>query len=143
MAQPIIPITPCGAGWGSQPGLPGGGPAQGNGTCSGFLGTGHGGEYVYAVSLHAGGEVINLLDAAPTAGKQWPIASALGSAAAAAAAAGGTGISSISIIKESQLGGYLATQNVTLSKEGMTVSANYTLAYDNTLHRVNCEWLGA
>ncbi len=137
VAQPIIPITPCGAGWGPQPGLPGGGPAQGNDTCSGFLGTGHGGEYVYSVSLHAGGEVINLLDAAPTAGKQWPIASTLGAAAAAGA------ISSISIIKESQLGGYLATQNVTLSNEGMTVSTNYTLAYDNTLHRVNCEWLGA
>jgi hypothetical protein len=151
VAQPIVPITPCGAGWGPQPGLPGGGPAQGNDTCSGFLGTGHGGEYVYAVSLHAGGEVINLLDAAPTAGKQWPIPSTLGAAAAEAAAVGGGGgggeggggISSISIIKESQLGGYLATQNVTLSSEGMTVTANYTLAYDNTLHHVNCEWLGA
>ncbi len=149
VAQPIIPITPCGNGWGPQPGLPGGGPAQGNDTCSGFLGTGHGGEYIYAVTLHAGGEAINLLDAAPTAGKQWPIPSTLGTAAAAAAAAaataaggaarGGRGISSISIIKESQLGGYLATQNVTLSSEGMTVTANYTLAYDNTLHHVNCE----
>ena len=43
----------------------------------------------------------------------------------------------ISIIKESQIGAYLATQNVTLSHSGMTVSANYTLAFDNTLHRVN------
>lgn len=43
--QPILPITPCGAGWGPQTGLPGGGPPkQGNGTCAGFLGTGHGGE---------------------------------------------------------------------------------------------------
>ena len=120
VAQPIIPITPCGAGWGPQPGLPGGGPSQENGTCSGFLGTGHGGEYVFAVSLHAGGEVIDLLDAAPTAGKKW------------------SALEGISIIKESQLGGYLATQNVTLSTAGMTVSSNYTLAYDNTLHRVNC-----
>eukprot|EP01043_Picozoa_sp_COSAG02_P068460 COSAG02_NODE_11379_length_1736_cov_1.534514_1_plen_452_part_00 len=153
--QPIIPITPCGAGWGPQPGLPGGGPIQGNETCSGFLGTGHGGEYVYSVSLHAGDEVINLLDASPTARKQWPIIStpgplpaAVASATApapapaparAGAAAGGGGISRISIIKESQLGGYLATQNVTLSSDGMTATANYTLAYDNTLHHVNCE----
>jgi len=111
----------------------GGSPSQGNDTCSGFLGTGHGGEYVFAVSLHAGGEeVIDLLAAAPTASKAWP------------ALDGG-----ISIIKESrkltsscdwstfshsllllaELGGYLATQNVTLSSEGMTVTANYTLAY--------------
>jgi hypothetical protein len=43
----------------------------------------------------------------------------------------------ISIVKESQIGGYLATQNVTLSSSGMTVSANYTLAFDNTPGHVN------
>jgi hypothetical protein len=43
----------------------------------------------------------------------------------------------ISVVKESQIGAYLATQNVTLSHSGMSVSANYTLAFDNTLHRVN------
>ena len=122
VAQPIIPITPCGAGWGVQPGLPGGSPNQGNGTCSGFLGTGHGGEYVFSVSLHAGGEVIDLLRAPPTASKLWLKLQ-----------------DGISIIKESQLGGYLATQNVTLSSSGMTVSSNYTLAYENTLHHINCE----
>ena len=45
VVQPIVPITPCGAGWGPQHGLPGGGPPdQANGTCAGFLGTGHGDE---------------------------------------------------------------------------------------------------
>lgn len=52
VAQPIIPITPCGAGWGPQHGLPGGGPPeQGNGTCAGFLGTGHGGEVRLGLQL--------------------------------------------------------------------------------------------
>jgi hypothetical protein len=38
----------------------------------------------------------------------------------------------MSVIKESQIGAYLATQNVTLDAEaGMTVTANYTLAFDH------------
>jgi hypothetical protein len=86
------------------------------GSCNGFLGTGHGGEYVYAVTLHTPGgkEQVDLL-AAPAAAKQsW--------------STGG----SISVVKQSQIGAYLATQNVTLDPvNGMTVTANYTLAFDN------------
>ena len=104
---PVIPRVPCPP---AKPGAP-------QGSCSGFLGTGHGGEYVFSVTLHGpDGSTVDLLRASPEQKKRW-------------AAADG---SRISIIKQSQIGAYLATQNVTLDPvAGMTVTANFTLGFDH------------
>ena len=114
--QPVAPSCPVIARAPCPPPAHPGSPA---GSCSGFLGTGHGGEYVFSVTLHGpDGSTVDLLQASPEQKKRWGPTD------------GGGG--RISIVKQSQIGAYLATQNVTLDPvAGMTVTANYTLGFDH------------
>ena len=124
VACPVIPQGPNGP---AAPGAPHG---------SGFLGTGHGGELIYSVSLlvstssrldgDSGGSrggTYNLLDPSFRGGS-W-----------------GKGTNenvTLTIVKESQIGPFLASQRVMLDAAlGMVVSADYELAYDNTTGLVN------
>ena len=62
------------------------------------------------------GSTVDLLQAGPEQKKRW----------------GPTDGGRISVVKQSQIGAYLATQNVTLDPvAGMTVTANYTLGFDH------------
>ena len=105
---PVVKRAPC------PPPAHAGSP---QGSCSGFLGTGHGGEFVFSVTLHGpDGSTVDLLQAGPEQKKRW----------------GPNDGGRISIVKQSQIGAYLATQNVTLDPvAGMTVTANFTLGYDH------------
>jgi hypothetical protein len=98
-------------------------PAPNAPPTSGFLGTGHGGEFVFAVELQANADgastVYNLLRDGvgpglplPPAGVEW---------------AAGT---SLIVTKRSQIGPFLTTAQVALDPtEGMLVSSNYTVLY--------------
>jgi hypothetical protein len=58
-ACPVLPLAPCP-------------PSTTEGSCSTFLGTGHGGEYVFSVVLHApDGTTVDLLSAVPSAAQTW------------------------------------------------------------------------
>lgn len=107
---------------------PNGPPAPGSPSGSGFLGTGHGGEIVYTLTLLVGqNETYDLLGeghgpALPSAGMVWPADTTL------------------TFRKHSQIGPFLATQDVTLDAAlGLTVSARLTLGYDAPVSSVN--WL--
>ena len=105
---PVIPRAPC---------PPPPHPGSAEGSCSGFLGTGHGGEFIFRVTLHGpDGSTVDLLQASVEQKKRWAPSEG----------------SRISVIKQSQIGAYLATQNVTLDPlVGMTVTANFTVGFDH------------
>ena len=114
---------------------PNGAPAPGSPFGSGFLGTGHGGEFVYSLILTVATGTTNVdigtydllgdgrAPSLPAGGKtQWPANSLL------------------RVRKQSQLGALLADQTVLLHPtRGITVSANFTLAYDAPPSQLN--WL--
>eukprot|EP00750_Incisomonas_marina_P026994 INCI607.3.p1 GENE.INCI607.3~~INCI607.3.p1 ORF type:complete len:324 (+),score=32.64 INCI607.3:128-1099(+) len=162
--QPVSPACPV-----IRQG-PNGPPAPGAPAGSGFLGTGHGGEFVFSVTLEvnrsnngtagfrskasairkdaATGSEETLAETAarlptrlhsfqidafnilrdglgglpplPVNGSAWPEAV------------------SLAVVKQSQIGPFLATQRVTLFPDrGMQVDANFTLAYANNASAVN------
>eukprot|EP00041_Stephanoeca_diplocostata_P035001 m.1216586 g.1216586 ORF g.1216586 m.1216586 type:complete len:265 (+) comp24614_c0_seq7:3554-4348(+) len=85
---------------------------------SGFLGTGHGGEYVFAVALHStAGDSRNLLT--PGQHAQWPA---------------GTGLT---VVKESQIGPFLSTEEVAVGVRGVRITVNLTVAYAVTSTELN------
>ena len=93
---------------------------------SGFLGTGHGGEYVFSLILHSGQQEIDLLrnSTLPPA-RSW------------------NDLKNISIVKKSQIGPFLATEEVSIHPGGdrmqgrMRVTINLTVAYDDVADTVN------
>ena len=150
---PVHPISPAappvkqGANGPPAPGSPGG---------SGFLGTGHGGEYVFSVELYvtpksgdsgsggSGTRVYNLLGDGkgsapplPAAGLHWPAAVASTDDSAIIGSASASSMT-LTVVKQSQIGPFLTTERVELdAKLGMLVSANYTVAYENATSLVN------
>ena len=138
--SPAAPPVKQGANGPAAPGSPAG---------SGFLGTGHGGEFVYSVELHVteqsgkdDGEsatVYNLLGDGkgsapplPPDGLHWP-----GAVTSTPSSSASTGVT-LAVVKQSQIGPFLTTERVELdAKLGMLVSANYTVAYRNATSLVN------
>jgi hypothetical protein len=83
-----------------------------------YLGSGHGGEYIFSVELHAGvgtTTIVDLLQAQP------PVAGL--------PLAHGT---VLTVIKRSQLGPYVSEQNTTLAVDGLHMAVNFTSGFNNS-----------
>lgn len=108
---------------------------------SGFLGTGHGGEYVFAVTLEVGrgpSGRFNLLSGEHA--QRHPSSS--GSSDGGVPPIPPAGITfeagtPLSVIKESQIGPFTVLENTTLTSSGLVVTVNGTVAYANSGPLVN------
>ena len=93
---------------------------------SGFLGTGHGGEYVFSLHLYSDQQEIDLLNNSvlPPA-RAW------------------SGLKDIAVVKKSQIGPFLVAEEVSIHPGGdraqgrMRVTVNLTVAYDDVAETVD------